>query len=64
MKLAIQGMHCQKCVERVRKAIESVDGAKARSVEVGSAEVAADASKAPQVIAAVHEAGYEARESA
>lgn len=63
MKLAIEGMHCQKCIERVRKAIESVDGAKASSVELGSAEILADPSKATQVIAAVRDAGYEARES-
>jgi copper chaperone len=63
MKLAIDGMHCQKCVERVRKAIEGVDGARVESVEVGSARVAADASKAPQVIAALRDAGYAARES-
>lgn len=63
MKLAIDGMHCQKCVERVRKAIERVEGARVENVEVGSATVTADASKTLQLIAAVRDAGYEARES-
>jgi|HubBroStandDraft_6_1064221.scaffolds.fasta_scaffold1405676_1 copper chaperone len=63
MTLAIDGMHCQKCVERVRNAIDRVDGARAQKVEVGSATVEIDASREAQVLAAVREAGYEARES-
>ena len=63
MKLTIEGMHCQKCVERVRKAIGQVDGAHAEKVDVGSATVAVDSSRGPQVLAAIHDAGYEARES-
>ncbi len=61
MKLAIEGMHCQKCVERVRRAIETVPGAHAETVEVGSATVQIEPSQGPQVIAAVRAAGYEAR---
>ncbi len=64
MKLLIEGMHCQKCVERVRKAIDHVDGAHAEQVAIGSATVAADSSRAAEVFAAVRAAGYEARESA
>jgi copper chaperone len=64
MKLAIEGMHCQKCVEHVRKAISRVDGARAERVEIGSATVSADASKAAQVIDAIRDAGYQAREAA
>ena len=64
MKLTIAGMHCQKCVERVRKAIDHVDGAHAEKVDVGSATVAVDASRAAEVLAAVRAAGYEARQSA
>lgn len=55
-------MHCQKCVERVRKAIESVPGARAEKVEVGSATVRIESSQTPEVIAAVCAAGYQARE--
>jgi copper chaperone len=64
MKLAIEGMHCQKCVERIRKAIDRVEGAHAEQVEVGSATVAVDSSRRAQVLAAVRDAGYDARESA
>jgi copper chaperone CopZ len=63
MQFAIEGMHCQKCVERVRKAIDQVQGAHAVNVEIGSATVAADASKSPLVIAALRDAGYAAHES-
>jgi copper chaperone CopZ len=63
MKLAIEGMHCQRCVEHVRKAIARVDGARAEQVEVGSATVQVDASKAAQVVAAICAAGYQAREA-
>jgi len=51
-------MHCQKCVERVRKAIEGA-GAKAERVEIGSATVEGDVAR---VIEAVKKAGYEARQ--
>jgi copper chaperone CopZ len=64
MTLAINGMHCQKCVERIRKAIDRVDGAQVQKVEVGSATVEVDASREAQVVAAVRAAGYEAQESA
>jgi copper chaperone len=63
MKLTIEGMHCQKCVERVRKAIGQVDGAHVEKVDVGSATVAVDSSRGDQVLAAVRAAGYEASES-
>jgi copper chaperone CopZ len=63
MILAIEGMHCQKCVERVRKAIESVRGARAERVDLGSATVLMEPYQSPQVIAAVRAAGYEAREA-
>ena len=55
-------MHCQKCVDRVRKAIESVPGARAEKVDVGSATVLVEQSRSSEVIAAVSAAGYEARE--
>jgi copper chaperone len=64
MKLAIQGMHCQACVQRVRKAIEKVEGARIRQVDVGSAEVAIDPASEDAVIEAIRKAGYEPRSSA
>jgi copper chaperone len=64
MKLAIQGMHCQACVQRVRKAIEKVEGAQIRQVDVGSADVAIDPANEAAVIEAIRKAGYEPRSSA
>jgi copper chaperone CopZ len=64
VRLAIQGMHCQKCVDRIRKAIEHVEDARVEKIEIGSATVAVDKSSAPRVLAAVREAGYEASVSA
>lgn len=61
MKLAIEGMHCQKCVERVRKAIEGVPGVSVENVDVGSATVKVDGEGAASVIDAVRAAGYEVR---
>ena len=61
MKLAIEGMHCQACVTRVRKAIERVDGARADRVEVGTAEVSVDRPQEPLVLDAIRKAGYQPR---
>jgi len=58
--LSIQGMSCQHCVHRVKKAIDAVAGVSGSQVTVGSAivdfepsQVSADALKK-----AVEEAGY------
>jgi len=63
MTLTIDGMHCQACVARVRKALEGVAGARPEKVEVGSAVVAVDAGREPTVreavLEAVRKAGYE-----
>ena len=39
MRLSIDGMHCQACVQRVRKALEKVPGVEIEQVDVGSAVV-------------------------
>jgi copper chaperone len=59
MKLAIDGMHCQSCVQRVRKAIEKVEGAAADQVEIGRAEVTVDPASEPAVLEAIRKAGYQ-----
>jgi copper chaperone len=56
MKVEIDGMHCQACVARVRKALEKVAGAKVERVDVGSAQVSIDS-----LLDAIRNAGYEAR---
>jgi copper chaperone CopZ len=63
MKVAIEGMHCQACVRRVEKAIAGVEGAEARKVEIGSAEVAIDAAREQALLDAVRKAGYEAHKT-
>lgn len=59
MKVAIEGMHCQACVQRVRKAIEKVKGARVEDVQIGSAVIAIDHEQEPLVLDAVRKAGYE-----
>jgi len=63
MNITIDGMHCQSCVARVRKAIEGVPGAKPEKVEVGSAVVTVDRDREPAVLQAVRKAGYEPRDA-
>jgi copper chaperone len=63
MKVAIEGMHCQACVRRVQNAIVSVEGAKAQSVEIGSAVVAVDPKREDAVLDAVRKSGYEAHKT-
>ena len=56
----IQGMSCQHCVMRVKKAIEGLAGISGLSVEVGSAKVTFDEAKIQQSVIenAVVKAGY------
>ena len=63
MKIAIDGMHCQACVQRVRKALEKVDGAQIQQVDIGSAVVVTDPARESAVLEAVRKAGYETRKS-
>jgi copper chaperone len=63
LNLAIEGMHCGACVRRVTSALQSVDGVKVNSVEVGSAKVAFDAAEitAQDITAALDRNGFPAR---
>jgi copper chaperone CopZ len=63
MTIEIEGMHCQACVARVRKALEKVEGVRVDRVDVGSAEVALDASREPLTLDAIRTAGYRPRET-
>ena len=56
----IEGMSCQHCVMRVKKAIEGLAGISGLSVEVGSAKVTFDEVKIQQadIENAVVKAGY------
>ena len=59
MKIAIEGMHCEACVKRVRMALEKVDGVTVREVSIGSAVVEADAAHQAAALGAVQKAGYQ-----
>jgi copper chaperone len=63
MNVAIEGMHCQACVQRVRKALEKVSGARVEDVQIGSAVVSIGQAQEPAVLEAVRKAGYEPRQS-
>lgn len=58
--LKIEGMSCQHCVARVKKAIEALNGIQISEVAVGSAKVGFDESKITkeEIAAAVEKAGY------
>ncbi|MFN0104509.1 MAG: heavy-metal-associated domain-containing protein [Bryobacteraceae bacterium] len=58
ISLKIEGMHCQACVARVKRALENVEGLQVNDVQVGSASV--ETSDPRAAIAAVVKAGYTA----
>src|SRR5689334_20361851 len=67
VSLAISGMTCGHCVAAVRSALDEVPGVRGAQVAIGAAQVAVDpAAGAPDdvaraAIAAIQEAGYDAR---
>jgi copper chaperone len=63
LNLAIEGMHCGACVRRVTSALQSVEGVTVNSVEVGSAQVAFDATEitGQDITAALDRNGFPAR---
>lgn len=61
MRIEIAGMHCQACVARVRKALEKLEGARVREVEIGSAEVDLDPARQNEALQAIEKAGYQPR---
>jgi len=58
VSLQIEGMHCQACVSRVRRALERVENVKVNEVLIGSATI--QALDVDAAIAAVGKAGYAA----
>jgi copper chaperone len=63
MQVTIEGMHCQACVQRVRRALEKIAGASIENVQVGSAVVTVSPSDESAVLEAVRKAGYQPRKS-
>jgi copper chaperone CopZ len=60
--LRIDGMHCGSCVRRVSQALASVEGAVAKDVQIGTAQLTSELDPAPVelAIAALAKAGYTA----
>ncbi|VAX34160.1 Lead, cadmium, zinc and mercury transporting ATPase; Copper-translocating P-type ATPase [hydrothermal vent metagenome] len=58
--LEIEGMSCQHCVMRVKKAIDGIDGVSSSEVSTGSARVIYDDSRTDRdaIERAVQDAGY------
>ncbi|MCI0469042.1 MAG: cation transporter [Nitrospirae bacterium] len=58
--LNIEGMSCQHCTARVKKAIDALAGIEQSDVQIGSAVVRYDESKIKRddIAAAVEKAGY------
>ncbi|MBI5213171.1 MAG: heavy-metal-associated domain-containing protein [Nitrospirae bacterium] len=58
--IKIDGMSCQHCVMRVKKAIDAVAGVSMSDVQVGSAAVKFDESKLKKedITTAIEKAGY------
>ncbi len=63
VNLTIEGMSCQHCVMRVKKALDQVAGVSRADVSVGAAAVTYDESKAKKedVEKAVENAGYKVK---
>ena len=60
VKLAIEGMHCEKCVARVTEALEGAEGVTGAvvSLEENSAVVEGHGFDPDTLVAAVQEAGF------
>ncbi len=60
--LRINGMHCGGCVRRVSQALASVEGAVAKDVQIGTAQLTSELDPAPVelAIAALAKVGYTA----
>jgi len=65
LKLTIEGMTCQHCVMRVKKAIDAFQGVSKSEVAIGSAVVSFDETKVKkeEIIASIEKAGYKAASS-
>ena len=59
----VDGMSCQHCVMRVRKALEALSGIASMNVEVGKVSVSFDEAKVTQkdIETAITKAGYKVK---
>lgn len=60
VSLKIEGMSCQHCVNRVKKAIEGLEGVNSSEVSIGSVKALFDEtrSSADDIVNAVQNVGY------
>lgn len=60
IEIKIEGMSCEHCVRRVKKAIDGVPGVLSSDVGIGGAKVSFDETKVKkeEITAAVEKAGY------
>jgi copper chaperone CopZ len=65
LKLAIDGMHCQGCADRLARALGKLEGVEVRSVQLGAAELAYDPARrsSEEIRAAIAKLGFQAREA-
>jgi copper chaperone CopZ len=62
VRLAIEGMSCNHCVQRVSKTLDALPGVRVKTVAIGSAEVEVDeAADAERIPRAIDEIGFPAR---
>lgn len=62
IKLAIEGMSCNHCLNSVNRALSQVAGVRIKSVAIGRADLEFDPEQVnpAQIVAAIDEAGYKA----
>lgn len=62
VNLDVRGMHCEKCVARVKEALEGVEGVTGATVSLAdnAAVVEGHGFQADALVAAIVEAGFEA----
>ena len=61
IELAIDGMHCDGCVQRVRGALQKIPGVVIEKVELGKARLQVPAGQEAAVLAALDNLGFDAR---
>lgn len=59
MTIAIEGMHSQACIAKVRRALENIQGAQVREVRMGAAVVDLDPARQSAALDAIQHAGYQ-----
>jgi copper chaperone CopZ len=59
VKIAIEGMHSRSCVAKVRRALDNIEGAHVREVQIGSAVVDLDPAHQSAALEAIQKAGYQ-----